>query len=129
MNDDDLIFFNNCKGTDHVRIYEDTRAFYDLGADGPQAKLANDLLVGQQCVVCGKPDAKNVVSFGWYSLTDEYVATDREKDLECRVFAGDHILTESLPKKRCLKTPNLRDVLQHQRPLQATGCAFPFCSI
>jgi ribosomal protein L44E len=102
--DNKLIFFNNCKGSDYPLFFGNPRAFYDLAAEGSQAKLAKDLVIGQQCVVCGKPEQKQLVSFGWFSLTDEYI----DPNHHCRVFAGDHLLTERLAKNVAARHPIYR---------------------
>lgn len=98
-----VVLFNNCKGADHAEIYRDPTAFYDLGAEGKQAKLANDLLVGQICVVCGKPDDRERIHFSWHRLESEYIAERENSGFPCRVFSGSHISNEVLSRTKAIK--------------------------
>ena len=89
-----IYYLNNCKGSDHASLYGNPRAFYDLSSDGRQAKRATDLAAGQICIVCSTPRTKDVVTFSWH----EYQSQDIDTTRETRVFTGNEIASEELPK-------------------------------
>ncbi|MDY6930640.1 MAG: hypothetical protein SVJ22_01830 [Halobacteriota archaeon] len=98
MDDQDVIYFNNCRGRDHAGIFGDG-AFFDLEDTGQDAKHALDLPVGQDCVVARYADDKHIdVVFDWYALTAERVLDDN--GMACRVFFGTLLSTEILPKSK-----------------------------
>lgn len=99
MNDQDVVYFNNCRNFDHAATYG-TGAFFDLGVTGPQAKMAVNLPVGQVCVVASKPNGGQVV-FDWYSLTSEKVL--RNDETKWRVFFGMLLSTQTLPKAKATR--------------------------
>ena len=97
MNDDDVVYFNNCKGRDHVGIFGHG-AFFDLDVTGSQSKQALDLPVGQECVVASYTDSGRI-AFDWYALAREATLPD-DIGNPCRVFFGDLLSTEMLPKPK-----------------------------
>jgi len=98
--DDDVIYFNNCRGRDHVAIYGDG-AFFDLNTTGQQATKALDLPVGQECVVATK-DVKGKITFNWYSLLRETILPD-DTGSPCRVFFGELITSETVGNDRAVR--------------------------
>jgi 5-methylcytosine-specific restriction endonuclease McrA len=101
MNEIEVVYFNNCKGRDHARIFG-RDAFFDLNVTGQQAKQALNLPVGQNCVVASYA-SDGGITFDWYSLTEETVLPD-DQGTECRVFFGNLTSTETLSKSAALGT-------------------------
>ena len=95
-----LVYFNNCRRRDHLRIYGED-AFYDLNT-GPHAHLVRNLDVGQECIVA-TPRKGGTVEFGWFSFSHEAVKLDDTKT-PCRVFFGRFIKSETYPKAVAAKT-------------------------
>ena len=91
-----LVYFNNCNGRDHRRIFGDG-AFYDLDTVGHQATKANNLSSGQQCIVA-TAESDGEIAFCWYRLLHEAVKPDDEGH-PCRVFFGRRIKTDRLSKR------------------------------
>lgn len=90
-----LVYFNNCNGRDHKRIFGDG-ALYDLDTVGHQATKANNLSPGQQCIVA-TPESDGQIAFRWYKLSREAVKPDGEGH-PCRVFFGKCVKTDRLSK-------------------------------
>lgn len=96
MNDDSVVYFNNCRNRDHVAHYGDG-AFYDLGTTGLQASKANDLPVGQDCVVATtEVKATKEIRFTWFTLTAEKPLQDLDGNLN-RVFLATCSTVKFLP--------------------------------
>ncbi len=100
MHEDDLVYFNNSRGFRHGDAYlEDfgiERAFFDMKTTGRQAKQVPELSEGQECVVASAWANDGKIDFDWYFLDNEIIVPIQQRKL--RVFIGDHVLTETLPK-------------------------------
>lgn len=90
-----IVYFNNCHGRDHVRIYG-IGAFYDLDTVGLQATKAKNLRVGQKCIVVS-PSIDGQIVFNWFSFLRETLMPD-DTGTFCRVFFGTPIKSEILLK-------------------------------
>ena len=90
-----IVYFNNCQGREHAMMYG-SGAFYDLGTVGFQANKANNLKVGQECIVA-EPTRDNQIAFRWFSFSHETVMLDNA-DNPCRVFFGKFIKLDTRPK-------------------------------
>jgi hypothetical protein len=75
-------------------------AFFDLDATGHQTKvadrLANDLAVGETCVVASL-DITGNITFDWYKFSHEIIKPD-DKHVQCHAYFGEHFKTEKLPR-------------------------------
>lgn len=89
-----IIYLNNCRGRDHTEKYG-SAAFYDLNTVGRQATKANNLSVGQQCIVATRANDGQIV-FSWYSFLRETDMIDEEDKIQYRVFFGKFIKSETL---------------------------------
>jgi hypothetical protein len=91
-----IVYFNNCRGYDHAKDYHDEPgAFFDLKTVGYQTNKANNLSVGQQCIVATPADDGQIV-FSWYSFLREKKKPYGGKDY--RVFFGKFIKSDTLSK-------------------------------
>lgn len=90
-----IVYLNNCNRREHERIYG-SGAFYDLATVGYQATRANNLSVGQQCIVA-TPEKDGKIVFSWYEFLREAVKKDDEGN-SCRVFFGHRIKSDTLSK-------------------------------
>lgn len=90
-----MYLFNNCHNRPHVAMYGNG-AFYDLNTTGFQATLANNLPVGETCIVASL-DTMGDVIFDWYSFMRETVKPDNRR-VPCRAFFGKHLKTETLSR-------------------------------
>jgi hypothetical protein len=95
MEDEMIVYFNNCNRREHARLFG-SGAFYDLYTIGFQATKANNLSVGQQCIVATPANDGQIV-FSWYSFLRETVKPDDE-GTPCRVFLGKFIKSDTLSK-------------------------------
>ena len=91
-----IVYLSNCKGRDHIGLFGKD-AFYDLDTTGPQATKANNLRVGQQCIVATPAD-NGQVAFNWYSFSWENIKQDKEGNTY-RVFFGKLIKSDTLLKR------------------------------
>ena len=89
-----LVYFNNCRSRDHVRLYG-SGAFYDLSTTGSHATKATDLRLGQQCVVATTAPG-NRVAFNWYYFRRERI--QRANGRPFRVFFGKFFTSETFSK-------------------------------
>ena len=71
-------------------------AFYDLNTTGFQATVANNLPVGETCVVASL-EPMGDISFDWYKFLRERVKKD-SSGTPCRAFFGEHLKTEILSR-------------------------------
>jgi hypothetical protein len=95
MSEDEMIvYLINCKRYEHEKIYG-SGAFYDLKTTDLQATQANNLNVGQQCVVA-TPANNGQIVFSWYSFPRETVMP--YKGTPYRVFFGKLIKSDTLSK-------------------------------
>ena len=94
-----VYFLNNCQGSDHAALYGDANAFYDLSIEGRHEKALADLAPGHICIVCGRPNSRDEVTFSWH----EYQTTRLDSDRETRVFIGNTIASELLDKSVAAK--------------------------
>jgi hypothetical protein len=101
MTDQDVIYFNNCRGRDHAVIFGQG-AFFDLGVGANQSKHLKQLQIGQECVVASYAEDGRIV-FKWYALTRETIQ-DNEHFIPCHVFYGDLLSTETLEKSAAADT-------------------------
>jgi hypothetical protein len=100
-----IVYFNNCRRYNHGEVYGGT-AFFDLGTEGAQAKMAQDLRPGDKCVVASYDDDREWVLFKWYKLTGEKLVRSRNKDSgSTRVFFGKLLRTVRVRKSKAV---NLR---------------------
>jgi hypothetical protein len=97
MNQDNVIYLNNCKGREHVEIYG-PGAFFDLDTVGRQSKQALNLPIGQECVVASYSDDGRIV-FDWHALEREVNLRDNS-GTTCRVFFGKLLSSEKLTKSK-----------------------------
>ena len=86
-----IVYFNNCKGREHAMIFG-SGAFYDLDTVGFQANKANNLKVGQECIVA-KPTKDNQIAFQWFSFSYETIMLDNTNK-PCRVLFGKFIKSD-----------------------------------
>lgn len=93
--DEMIVYLNNCKRYEHEKIYG-SGAFYDLNTVGFQATQANNLSVGQQCIVA-TPKNDGQIVFSWYSFLRESVKPD-DTGTPWRVFFGKFIKSDKLSK-------------------------------
>lgn len=71
-------------------------AFYDLNTTGFQATLANNLPVGETCVVASRHQMSGI-TFDWYKFLREAVKAD-DTGIPCRVFFGRRFKSETLSR-------------------------------
>lgn len=91
--EDPIVYFNNCRGRDHVAIFRRKNAFFDLSRE---SKKAMNLRRGQTCVVASyAPDGR--VTFDWYSFQREDDVPD-EYEEPSRLFVGSLTKTETVSK-------------------------------
>lgn len=102
MNDQDVVYFNNCKNRPHAKIFGEG-AFFDLLNTGPQAKMALNLPVGQMCVVARYATDDRLVVFDWHILTAEEILLDPDDDTACRVFFGPRRSSETVAKSKAAR--------------------------
>lgn len=95
------VFFNNCRGRKHSELYKDG-AFYDLNLTGHHATLATGLGKEDKCVVA-TPDSSYIIDFSWFVFSHEQVLPD-ERGINCRVFFGEWLRSEKLPKIKAAET-------------------------
>ena len=95
------VFFNNCQGRKHSELYGD-EAYYDLNLTGLHATMATNLRKRDQCVVA-TPDSPYVIKFSWFAFSHELVLPD-EDGIDCRVFFGEFLRSEKLPKTKAAET-------------------------
>ena len=91
-----MYLFNNCHNRPHAAMYG-SGAFYDLDTTGFQATLANNLLLGETCVVASR-DSMGDIIFDWYKFSREKVKPDNT-GIPCRAFFGDRFKTETLSQR------------------------------
>lgn len=97
-----MYFLNNCRNRQHQTLFGND-AFFDFGAHGTQEKLANDIQIGDACVVASY-DEKNreIVNFSWFTYSKQDTVID-DKEVLCRVFRGDQQKLVSMPKAQASK--------------------------
>lgn len=91
------MYFINCGNRDHVNLFG-SDAFFDLGVDGTQAGQAQNLQIGDICIVARYANqAKTLVNLDWYSFShNTYQADDQQ--IPQRVLHGTLQKTETLAK-------------------------------
>jgi hypothetical protein len=89
-----MYLFNNCHNRRHAAMYG-SGAFYDLNTTGFQATLANNLPVGETCVVASRHPMG--ITFEWYKFSRERVRAD-DTGIPCRAFFGDRFKAETLSR-------------------------------
>jgi hypothetical protein len=96
-----MILLGNCRGRNYTVIYRRDDAFYDLGTKGRDATLANDLVLGEKCVVaCYKDltkEGRKTVVFRWFAFSQVVILRDDDGDLN-RVFCGGLLREEEMAK-------------------------------
>ena len=95
-----MYLFNNCHNRPHAAMYG-SGAFYDLSTTGFQATLANNLPVGETCIVASR-DSMGDITFDWYKFSRETVKPDNT-GTSCRAFFGDHFKTDTLSRGNALR--------------------------
>ncbi len=99
--------FNNCHNRNHPDLYGNG-AFFDLETTGRQAevadRLANELTVGETCIVAA-PDITDDITFDWYRFSREAVKRDRERNVDCHAYFGEHFKTETLSRANARRKP------------------------
>jgi hypothetical protein len=95
-----MYLFNNCKNRRHAAMYG-PHAFYDLNKTGYQATQANNLSIGETCVVASK-HPRGSITFDWYKFLRETVKSD-DTGIPCRAFYGDHFKTETLSRSDAMR--------------------------
>lgn len=97
-----VVYLNNCRGFDHADVYG-TGAFYDLySAGNKHSDKANNICVGQECIVASKTKDNNIV-FSWYKFIREDSMID-EENKSVRVFFGDFIKSDNYSKRDAAKS-------------------------
>ena len=92
--------FNNCHNRKHPAMYG-SGAFYDLNTTGFQSTLANNVPVGETCVVASRgPMGK--ITFDWYKFLRETVKPD-DTGTPCRALFGNHVKTETLSQEAAMR--------------------------
>ena len=76
-------------------------AFYDLNTTGFQATVANDLPVGETCVVASLAPMGDI-TLDWYKFLRETVKKD-SSGMPCRAFFGEHLKTETLSRSEAMR--------------------------
>jgi hypothetical protein len=94
------IFFNNCRCRDHIRLFEDPSAFFDLTRK--QSDIAPTLKPGETCVVATY-DEDGQILFGWYSLSRDSWVPDPITGEEVRVLFGKKLDSARLSKTKAAK--------------------------
>ena len=89
-----MYLFNNCHNRRHAAMYG-SGAFYDLNTTGFQATLANNLPVGETCVIASRHPMG--ITFDWYKFSRERVKAD-DTGTPCRAFFGERVKTETLSR-------------------------------
>ena len=79
-----MIYFNNCRGKDHVASHG-KNAFYDLFLSQPQLRR---LSRGEACVVATRAKDKKV-TLRYYSFSKEEMG--RYDGRPCRIFFGESL--------------------------------------
>lgn len=122
MEQQTIIYLNNCRGREHERIYG-KGAFYDLSFDGRQASQATNLDVGQPCVVASYEEDGNI-RFDWWIFEKEIPLQDDE-DVRWRVMFGTQVFDETLSKAKAAESSrysSLFNVVGHfKRPSVVVG--------
>lgn len=118
-----LVYLNNCKGRDHARIYGREDVFYDLNTTGVQATQANDLPIGQECVVVS-PASDGRFTFIWYSLRRETILSD-DTGTPQRVLFGEPLTVQTFSKKRAARSKRYFNVKGHFKQQSAIVAALP----
>jgi hypothetical protein len=91
------MYFINCGNRDHERLFG-PGAFFDLGVNGKQSTMAQNLLPGDTCIVARYADKnRTIVKLTWYSYTHDTTQTD-DKGTPQRVLHGILNKVESLKK-------------------------------
>ena len=96
------VFFNNCRGREHIKEYGDKAAFYDLNLDGRQATMATDIRPGDICIVA-TPDFSGNVTFKWHKLSATRILADKS-GIRGRVFHGKCIRSITLRREEATST-------------------------
>jgi hypothetical protein len=91
-----VFYFNNPKGRDCPTIYGRPDAFYDLGTTGVQAKQAEDIKVGDECIVA-TVEGKDRVLFTRVTFSGEELMPDEHGQRQ-RVLFGKRGTRETLSK-------------------------------
>jgi hypothetical protein len=99
--------FNNCRNRRHAAMYG-SGAFYDLNTTGFQATLANNLPMGEVCVVASR-DPMGHITFVWYKFLRERIRAD-DTGTPCRAFFGNRFKTETLSHSQA--TESIHDSLR-----------------
>lgn len=76
-------------------------AFYDLNTTGFQATVANNLPVGENCIVASLAPMGHI-SFDWYKFSRETIKKD-SSGIPCRVFFGEHLKSETLSRSEATR--------------------------
>ncbi len=63
--------------------------------------MANELSVGETCIVATPDIIDNItcdITFDWYRFSGEEVKLDRERNVDCHVYFGEHVKPETLSR-------------------------------
>ena len=96
------LLLNNCRRRDHCRLYG-SNAFYDLNLTGLQARMATDIVAGNECVVATPTNGDDIIEFKWFRFSHEERRPD-ENGVEVRVLFGDLIRSEHLDRAKATET-------------------------
>ncbi len=95
-----MLLFNNCRNYPHAERYG-TGAFFDLNTTGRQAALANNLSIGEECVVASvATDGR--INFDWYRFRHETAKRDDNGE-RVRVFLGEPLRSETLTRRAAIR--------------------------
>jgi hypothetical protein len=120
------MYFINCGNRDHERLFG-SGAFFDLGINGAQATMAQNLQPGDTCIVARYANkARTVVDLTRYSFTHETKQVD-DKGIPQRVLYGILQGSESLIKSDAATDPRYQymfaknGAFKRRSVLQRTG--------
>jgi len=102
------MLFNNCRSRPHAQLFG-AGAFDDMNQHGLQASMATDLEPGQHCYVA-TPAANDNIEFAWYCFShEELMANPTEPGQTVRVFFGEWLGSETLPRAEAIGTEPYSD--------------------
>lgn len=107
--------FNNCRKRNHTYLYG-VNAFFDLETTGQQSdvaeRLTKKLLAGEPCIVA-TPKIKHHtscdVTFDWYRFTKRAAKRDPERNVQCYVYFGELLKTETVSRSVARHAPIYKD--------------------
>jgi len=105
-------------------VYNRSDAFFDLETEGHQASQATELSTGDECLVAQKANDANEVRFDRYILKGIHVLKDKYTGSMGRVFCGDHVSFELLPKLQACEHPEYREIFNSLNHFKRTAIVY-----